>query len=133
MLPLPLTALLVALAPSIHLVRRALEIPAWAHTYDAFLLIAVWWAAVLLAELTLRYFFPLACIAVLAFSSWSARPAVQSTASERTLQAAVADLTTIEALIPALPAFSPSLVAPKLLLRASLVIYAPYLILTRVR
>ncbi|KAJ6593728.1 integral peroxisomal membrane peroxin-domain-containing protein [Mycena capillaripes] len=131
MLALPLTALLVELAPGIRLVRRALEIPAWTSPYDAFLLIAAWWAAVLLAELTLRYFFPLACLAVLAFSSWSARTrSPPPIASEHTLQAAVADLTTIEGLIPALPALSPSLLAPKLLWRTSLVLYLPYLLIT---
>ncbi|KAJ7115493.1 Peroxin/Dysferlin domain-containing protein [Mycena crocata] len=131
MLPLPVTALLVGLAPAIHLARRALEIPAWASPYDAFLLIAVWWAVVLLAEPTLRYFFPFATITTLFFSSWSARRrSSPPLASEHTLQAAVADLTVIEALLPTLPALSPSLAAPKLLLRASLVLYVPYLILT---
>ncbi|KAF7362035.1 Peroxin/Ferlin domain-containing protein [Mycena venus] len=105
MLPLPLTALLVALAPR--------------HSH------------LLLAELTLRYLFPFASIAVLAFSSWSARKhSSPPIASEQTLQAAVADLTTIEGLIPAFPALPPSLRAPKLLLRASLVLYLPYLLLT---
>ncbi|KAF7376006.1 Peroxin/Ferlin domain-containing protein [Mycena sanguinolenta] len=42
MLPLPVTTLLVSLAPAIHTTRRALEIPAWANPYDAFLLIALW-------------------------------------------------------------------------------------------
>ncbi|KAJ7675080.1 integral peroxisomal membrane peroxin-domain-containing protein [Mycena rosella] len=128
---LPVTALLVALAPGIHLVRRALEIPAWSKPYDAFLLIAVWWAVVLAAEPTLRYFFPLACISTLALSSWSARRrSSPPLASEHTLQAAVADLTAIDALIPTFPALPPTLMAPKLLLRASLVLYAPYLLLT---
>ncbi|KAJ7928641.1 Peroxin/Dysferlin domain-containing protein [Mycena leptocephala] len=131
MLSLPLTTLLIALGPAIHLLRRALEIPAWSSPYDAFLLIAVWWAAVLLADLTLRYFFPFASIAVLAFSSWSARTrSSPPLASEHTLQAVVADLATIEALIPVFPQLPPSLVAPKLLLRASLVLYLPYLIIT---
>ncbi|KAJ7495993.1 integral peroxisomal membrane peroxin-domain-containing protein [Mycena galericulata] len=131
MLPLPVTALLVSLAPAIHLVRRVLEIPAWTSAYDAFLLIALWWAAVLLAEPTLRYFFPLACIATLAFSSWSTRKrSSPQIASEHTLQAAVADLTAIEALIPASPPLPPNLAAPKVLLRGSLVIYVPYLLLT---
>ncbi|KAJ7727667.1 integral peroxisomal membrane peroxin-domain-containing protein [Mycena maculata] len=131
MLSLPVTALLVQLGPAIHIVRRALEIPAWTSTYDAFLLIAVWWAAVLLAEPTLRYFFPLALIATLVFSSWSARKHSSTTvASEHTLQAAVADLTAIESLIPAFPALPAILAAPKVLLRASLVLYVPYLLLT---
>ncbi|KAJ6558585.1 integral peroxisomal membrane peroxin-domain-containing protein [Mycena vulgaris] len=131
MLPLPVTTLLIALAPAIHLVRRALEIPAWTSPYDAFLLIAAWWAVVLLAEPTLRYFFPFACISTLAVSSWSVRTRSSSPlASEHTLQAAVADLSTIEALIPAFPSLPASLAAPKLLLRASLVLYVPYLILT---
>ncbi|KAJ7782961.1 integral peroxisomal membrane peroxin-domain-containing protein [Mycena metata] len=128
MLPLPVTALLVSLGPNIHLVRRALEIPAWANPYDAFLLIAVWWAALLLAELTLRYFLPLALITVLVLASSS--PSTRTAppiASEHTLQAAVADLAVIDALVPAFPA----LPAPRLLLRASLVLYAPYLLLTR--
>ncbi|KAJ7124893.1 integral peroxisomal membrane peroxin-domain-containing protein [Mycena epipterygia] len=128
---LPLTALLITLAPGIHLVRRALEIPAWTSTYDAFLLIAVWWAAVLLAEPTLRYFLPLGCIAPLAFSAWSARARPSPPlASEHTLQAAVADLTVIESLVPAFPALPAGLAAPKLLLRSSLVLYVPYLLLT---
>ncbi|KAF8170180.1 Peroxin/Dysferlin domain-containing protein, partial [Mycena galopus ATCC 62051] len=130
-LSLPVTTLLVGLAPAIHAVRRALEIPAWSNPYDAFLLIALWWALVLLAELTLRYLFPFASIAILAFSSWDARrDSAPVIASEQTLQAAVADLTTIEALIPAFPALPPSLHSPKRLLRASLVLYLPYLILT---
>ncbi|KAJ6497904.1 Peroxin/Dysferlin domain-containing protein [Mycena sanguinolenta] len=129
MLPLPVTTLLVSLAPAIHTARRALEIPAWANPYDAFLLIALWWALVLLAELTLRYFLPFACLALLAFSSWSSHPAPQL-ASEQTLQAAVADLTTIEALIPAFPALPSAFRAPKRLFRASLVLYLPYLLLT---
>ncbi|KAJ7497143.1 integral peroxisomal membrane peroxin-domain-containing protein [Mycena latifolia] len=128
---LPVTALLASLAPSIHRVRRAVEIPAWSASYDAFLLIAVWWAAVLAAEPTLRYFFPLACLSTLALASWSARsrPAAPL-ASEHTLQAAVADLAAIDALLPAFPVFSSSLVAPTTLLRASLVLYVPYLVLT---
>ncbi|KAJ7350239.1 integral peroxisomal membrane peroxin-domain-containing protein [Mycena albidolilacea] len=129
MLALPVTALLVALAPAIHSLRRILEIPAWTSTYDAFLLLALWWALVLLAELTLRYFLPFACIAVLALSSSSKRSS-PPLASEQTVQAAVADLTSIEALIPTLPALPPSLRAPKLLLRASLMLYLPYLLLT---
>ncbi|KAK7064210.1 Peroxin/Ferlin domain-containing protein [Favolaschia claudopus] len=131
MLPLPVTTLLVALATPIHYIRRLLEIPAWFNSYDAFLLIALWWATVLLAELTLRYFFPFACIAVLAFSSWSTRKRPASPiASEQTLQTVVTDLTTIETLIPALPALPPAFRDPKLLLRASLVLYLPYLLLT---
>ncbi|KAJ7188455.1 integral peroxisomal membrane peroxin-domain-containing protein [Mycena filopes] len=127
-LPVPL---LLDLAPAIRLVRRALEIPAWTHPYDAFLLIALWWASVLLAELTLRYFLPVAAIAVLTSASWSTRTRPSpSIASEHTIQAAVADLAVIEALIPPLPALPVTLLAPKSLLRASLVLYVPYLLLT---
>ncbi|KAJ7078922.1 integral peroxisomal membrane peroxin-domain-containing protein [Mycena belliarum] len=128
---LPVTALLVALAPPIHTVRRALEIPAWASPYDAWLLVAAWWAAVLSAEPAIRYFLPLACLSTLALAAWSSscRPA-SVLASEHTLQAAVADLAAIDALLPRLPALPPSLAAPKPLLRAALVLYAPYLVLT---
>ncbi|KAJ7287732.1 Peroxin/Dysferlin domain-containing protein [Mycena rebaudengoi] len=130
-LPLPVTALLVALAPAIHIVRRLLEIPAWTSVYDAWLLIAVWWAAVLLAEPTVRYFFPFASVATI--SLFLGRPRSKPPlASEKTLELAIADLTTIEALIPTFPAFPTTLASPKVLLRASLIIYVPYLILTHI-
>ncbi|KAJ7647489.1 Peroxin/Dysferlin domain-containing protein [Roridomyces roridus] len=128
-LSLPLTTLLVALGPGIHVARRALEIPSWnSSSYDAFLLIALWWAAVLLTEPTIRYFLPVACLGILAFSS-RIRP-TPPLVSENTIQAVVADLTAIEALIPAFPQGPTTLAAPHVLLRVLAISYVPYLLLT---
>ncbi|KAJ7209534.1 Peroxin/Dysferlin domain-containing protein [Mycena pura] len=130
MLSLPVTTLLVALARPIQTIRRVLEIIAWTSAYDVFLLIALWWATVLLAEPVLRYFLPVACIATFAFSSWSTRArSSPPLASESTIQTVVADLTAIETLIPVFPSIPATLTAPKVLIRASLIVYAPYLLL----
>ncbi|KAJ6607777.1 integral peroxisomal membrane peroxin-domain-containing protein [Mycena sp. CBHHK59/15] len=131
MLSLPVASLLVGLGPAIHAVRRAVEVPAWTSPYDGWLVVAGWWAVLLLAESVLRYFLPLACISILALAACSARARpTPPLASEHTVQLAVADLSAIDALLPALPALSPTLAAPKTLLRVSLILYVPYLLLT---
>ncbi|KAF7311677.1 Peroxin/Ferlin domain-containing protein [Mycena kentingensis (nom. inval.)] len=121
-----LSTTLVALAPSLHLLRRLLETPQ--SSYDVCLVLAAWWALCLLSEPILRYWIPIVCAAIVLFSP-KTRPPPQL-ASESTLSAAVADLTAIESLLPSIPAISPSLRDPALLARASAMLYVPYLLLT---
>ncbi|KAF7315309.1 Peroxin/Ferlin domain-containing protein [Mycena indigotica] len=127
MLSLPINSILLGLAPSIHLFRRFLEVAN--SSYQVFLLLGVWWTVVILAEPVFRYWLPILCAALLLLLS--TQNASQPTlASETTLQTAVADLTAIEALLPSLPSFPPTITEPATLVRACAILYIPYLILT---
>ncbi|TFK89014.1 hypothetical protein K466DRAFT_645191 [Polyporus arcularius HHB13444] len=133
-LPSPLTTTLVALAPSIARLRHALQILAWKAPWEeCWLFLASWWAVCLVPELGLRYVLPVAVFIV--FFRLRSKPQVQSTtppATEDTLQRAIADLTTINVLLPSRPTLTgPSaLPPPTALLRSIAVLYIPYLALT---
>jgi len=54
--PVPLTTVLVGLAPYISRIRQAAEIISWRSSWaDSWFILAAWWALCLLAELGLRY------------------------------------------------------------------------------
>ncbi|RPD54180.1 hypothetical protein L226DRAFT_536093 [Lentinus tigrinus ALCF2SS1-7] len=133
-LPSPLTTTLVALAPSIARLRHVLQILMWKAPWEeCWLFLASWWAVCLIPELGLRYVLP--CAVALLFFRLRSIPQVQPTSppvTEDTLQRAIADLTTIHALLPSLPALTePSAIPPPtILLRSIAVLYIPYLAVT---
>ncbi|CAK5270306.1 unnamed protein product [Mycena citricolor] len=130
MLPLPVNVVLVSLSPGIRVIRRLVEIPSWSSSYDAFLLVAAWWAVALLAEPALRFFLPVLVASGISLWAWGRTGATSiARASERTIQAVVTDLTAIESLLPAVPVLSPRLRNPKVLFHAALIFYVPYLVL----
>ncbi|KAI0666562.1 integral peroxisomal membrane peroxin-domain-containing protein [Trametes maxima] len=133
-LPAPLATTLVALAPSIARVRYLVQLFSWKTSWeDSWLLLGLWWALCLVPEIGLRYLLPPAAfLLVLALRS---RPAPQQTPAlitEDTLQRAIADLTTIQSLLPSIPSISSAATIPPfiVLLRVFSVLYIPYLLLT---
>ncbi|KAL1743137.1 integral peroxisomal membrane peroxin-domain-containing protein [Schizophyllum fasciatum] len=127
--PWPLTSVLVGLSPIIARVRGAVEITSWRTSwYDSWLAIAAWWALCLFADTTLRYLLPVALVLVLLLARWTGRPLPNSPPiTEQTLQAVIADLTTIHALLPAAP---PVRITPNVVVRVCALSYLPYLWLT---
>ncbi|KAI1783147.1 integral peroxisomal membrane peroxin-domain-containing protein [Ganoderma leucocontextum] len=136
-LPSPLTITLVGLAPLISRARYLGQLLTWRAPWeDCWLSLASWWAVCLLPELGLRYLLPLAVSLLLirlrtSPKSQQASPA----ATEDTLQRAIADLTTIHALlastsVPTCASTPPTTIHPLLLLRSIAVLYVPYLALT---
>ncbi|KAI0766855.1 integral peroxisomal membrane peroxin-domain-containing protein [Trametes elegans] len=133
-LPSPLTITLVGLAPAIARLRYFVQLISWKTSWeDSWLALALWWAVCLLPEFELRYVLPPAAF-VLYFTLRSRPPAQTSlpAVSEDTLRRAIADLTTIHALLPAIPSVSSSVPLPPLvvLLRAFSIVYIPYLLFT---
>ncbi|KAJ3889281.1 Peroxin/Dysferlin domain-containing protein [Lentinula edodes] len=131
--PFPLTAVLVQLAPYFALVKNAFEILTWSRStsYDAWLALASWWAVCLLSNATLRYFLPIAVAISLTVITASAN--ARSSAppvTETNLQATIADLTTIQSLLPDATFLPKSRPAFSTLLRVSAILYPPYLLLT---
>ncbi|KAL0956091.1 hypothetical protein HGRIS_002259 [Hohenbuehelia grisea] len=121
--PQPLTAALVALAPGIRVVRHALQIASWQSgaVYDSWLMLAAWWAICLGVRPVVLYFLP--------FAYFVGRivlpaPKLPPPVTESALQNTIADLTTINALLPTLH-------LPPLAFRAAILLYLPYLILMR--
>ncbi|KAI0708171.1 integral peroxisomal membrane peroxin-domain-containing protein [Cerioporus squamosus] len=133
-LPSPLTTTLVALSPSIARLRHALQILTWKAPWEeCWLFLASWWAVCLVPEFGLRYVLPVAVFLV--FFRLRSKPQAQATTppvTEDTLQRAIADITTIHALLPSRPTFTePSAIPPPtVLLRSIAVLYIPYLALT---
>ncbi|KAF8441379.1 Peroxin/Dysferlin domain-containing protein [Boletus edulis BED1] len=127
--PPSLTLLLVPLAPLIHHARHLTDILSWtAHWEESVLLLALWWSLCLFADLTLRFFLPVAVLFVFALRHWSDPTASGPTppATEAVLHALVDDLAALNALLP-----DPSLPVPSLtLVRIAAVLYLPYLVLT---
>ncbi|KAI0744856.1 integral peroxisomal membrane peroxin-domain-containing protein [Earliella scabrosa] len=133
-LPSPLTTTLVALAPFIAKVRHAAQITTWKAPWEeCWLSLAAWWAVCLVPELGLRYLLPLVVFVV--FFRLRANPKTSQAAppvTEDILQRAIADLTTIQTLLPSLPVFTRpyTLPPPTLLFRTIAWLYVPYLALT---
>ncbi|KAI0360928.1 hypothetical protein OH77DRAFT_1418980 [Trametes cingulata] len=132
-LPSPLATTLVGLGPSIARARYVVQILSWKAPWeDCWLALALWWAVCLIPEFGLRYLLPPA--AFLLFFALRSRASQQTAplVTEDTLQRAIADLTTIHALLPSLqPASSATAIpSPILLLRVFSVLYIPWLLLT---
>ncbi|KAH9858580.1 integral peroxisomal membrane peroxin-domain-containing protein [Lenzites betulinus] len=133
-LPSPLATTLIGLAPVIARTRHALQVVSWKTSWeDSWLALATWWLICLIPEFGLRYLLPPA--ALLAFLAIRSRPPAQQNpalVTEDTLQRAIADLTTIHALLPALPSISSVGTVPPFiaLLRLFSILYVPYLLLT---
>ncbi|KAK7468331.1 hypothetical protein VKT23_002846 [Stygiomarasmius scandens] len=138
--PFQLTAVLVRLGPFFALVRYTLETITWTRSsLDSWLTLAAWWTLCIAGSLALKYFLPLAIFIPLVFASFFSSSNSRSTPptiSESSLQAAISDLTVIQSLLPPIPSFStyisPNVSAAKLstVLRATAIIYVPYLLLT---
>ncbi|KAH9894896.1 integral peroxisomal membrane peroxin-domain-containing protein [Cubamyces lactineus] len=132
-LPSPLTTILVGLAPSIARTRYLVQLLCWKAPWeDSCLVLALWWAVCLIPDLGLRYILPPAVF--LWFLAARSRTPQQSPqiATEETIQRAIADLTTIHALLPTLPTLASAATVPPLLVlaRAFAVLYIPYLLVT---
>ncbi|KIK67108.1 hypothetical protein GYMLUDRAFT_69298 [Collybiopsis luxurians FD-317 M1] len=131
--PFTLTALLVRLGPYFSLTRSAVEVLTWSHStsYDSWLALAVWWALCLLAHSVLRYFLPIVALLTLAFASTSTRSGqITPLVTENSLQNAITDLTTIQTLFPNLNIFIDFRPPVSTLIRVSVILYPPYLLLT---
>lgn len=127
--PHPLTAVLVQLGPKLTALARAAEILSWRRAWhDSLLALAAWWALCLLTEPVLRYLLPLLCLLAIPLLHRRSRPPPAPPTTEATLQAAIADLTTIQALLPSPPSL-PSATLPTLA-RVVALTYIPYLLLT---
>ncbi|KAI4526050.1 hypothetical protein K525DRAFT_260164 [Schizophyllum commune Loenen D] len=127
--PWPLTSVLVGLSPIIGRIRGAVEITSWRTSwYDSWLAVAAWWALCLFADATLRYLLPIALVLALLLARWTGRPLPNSPPiNEQTLQAVIADLTTIHALLPSTP---PIRITPNVVVRVCAFSYLPYLWIT---
>ncbi|KAI0063535.1 Pex24p-domain-containing protein [Artomyces pyxidatus] len=131
--PSPLVNVIVNLASPVSYLRRSLEIVSWKVSWvDGCLLVAAWWAVALFAGYGLRYFLPLIAFAHIVLSRRRSEPPPKPPISEPALQATLNDFSTVLALLPASPALPQSLrdIPLPLLARATLAIYAPYLLLT---
>ncbi|PFH51994.1 hypothetical protein AMATHDRAFT_2483 [Amanita thiersii Skay4041] len=125
--PLPLTTLLVHLAPYISFLRYIAQILAWkAPWYHSFLALLLWCYTCLLGEFTLRYFLPLLVFLIFTLVPFTRTTISLPLVTELTLQATIADLHTIQSLLPA----PPSIPEKPALVRVLLLLYIPYLILT---
>ncbi|KAI0829927.1 integral peroxisomal membrane peroxin-domain-containing protein [Trametes gibbosa] len=133
-LPSPLATTLIGLAPAITRSRYVLQVVSWKAPWeDSWLTLAAWWSVCLIPEFGSRYLLPPA--AFLVFLAVRSRPPAQQSpalVTEDTLQRAIADLTTIYALLPSVPTISSAGTIPPFiaLFRLFSVLYIPYLILT---
>ncbi|KAK2467795.1 hypothetical protein APHAL10511_000090 [Amanita phalloides] len=126
--PLPLTAVLVHLAPHFACLRSLAHILSWKSPWhESWLLIALWWSTCLLGDSLLRYMLPF--LIILGALQWNqnqpARPN-QALVTEATLQNIVSDLQSIQSLLPSLPALPET----QALVRVSLLLYPFFLICT---
>ncbi|KAI0656681.1 integral peroxisomal membrane peroxin-domain-containing protein [Cubamyces menziesii] len=132
-LPSPLTTILVGLAPSIARARYLTQLLFWKAPWeDCCLVLALWWTVCLIPEFGLRYILPPAgFLLIIALRSRPPQQNIQL-ATEETIQRAIADLTTIHALLPTLPSFASAAAVPPLLVLARVfaVLYIPYLLVT---
>ncbi|KAF8629270.1 hypothetical protein AX17_005849 [Amanita inopinata Kibby_2008] len=128
--PLPLTSVLVQLAPHISVARHIAEIVSWkAPWYNSWLVILLWWFICLVGEATLQYMIPLLLFLVVSIMEWTPPPrSSQPPVTELTLQTIVADLHVIQSLLPTLP----SLPQKAHMARVLALLYVPYLIVTHV-
>ncbi|THH12497.1 hypothetical protein EW146_g7638 [Bondarzewia mesenterica] len=130
--PSPLTTLLVGLAPSASLFRRAVEVLSWKSSWEeSWLAIAVWWGVCLFSGFVLRYLLPVAILATVAFSRWKSRPPVPAAlppVTEGSLQLVISDFSTVFTLLPIVPSLPLTPLA--ILLRVFAFLYVPYLVLT---
>ncbi|KAG8213792.1 integral peroxisomal membrane peroxin-domain-containing protein [Butyriboletus roseoflavus] len=127
--PPPLSLHLLPLAPIVHDVRHVADVLTWSAPWEeSALLLALWWSLCLFADLTLKFFLPLAVLFVFALRHWSspAPPAPPPPVTESTIHALVDDLAVLHALLPDNPLPSPSLT----LVRITAFLYLPYLVLT---
>ncbi|OCH91796.1 hypothetical protein OBBRIDRAFT_704697, partial [Obba rivulosa] len=135
-LPSPLTTALVGLAPYIARIRHWAQVLSWRSSWeDSWIALGALWAVCLLAEFGFRYILPLAILVVLLVARlWMKPNAAPPLVTEDTLQRAISDLSTIHSLLPAshqlAPLSSLSSISLKTLLRISVILYIPYLILT---
>ncbi|KAH9913465.1 integral peroxisomal membrane peroxin-domain-containing protein [Epithele typhae] len=139
-LPSPLTTTLAGLSPAIARTRHLLQILTWRASWqNCWLALALWWAVCLIPEIAVRYVLPLFVLflfirARLYPAPLSATPPV----TEDTIQRAIADLTTIHALLPSLPSLRPTsaflspqaIPSPPVLIRVLALLLVPYLLLT---
>ncbi|KAF5389473.1 hypothetical protein D9757_004294 [Collybiopsis confluens] len=128
--PFTLTVALVQLGPLFALAKDAVEIITWSRAawYDSWLALAAWWAICLSAYSILRYYLPVAVVLALFASSVGARSSpAPPLVTEGSLQTTIADLTIIQSLLPAHYLSRPPLAT---LIRVSLFLYVPYILLT---
>ncbi|TDL24183.1 hypothetical protein BD410DRAFT_802050 [Rickenella mellea] len=127
--PSPLVSSLVTLSPYITAIRWTIEVLNWKSSYsDSWLALAAWWAVCLLSGPVLRYALPVVFISAIASGTWLRRKPQPRPTTEQTLQSTIVDLTAIESNIPSLPEIT--IVPLHTLLRASAILYVPYLVLT---
>ncbi|KAF9007983.1 integral peroxisomal membrane peroxin-domain-containing protein [Cyathus striatus] len=126
--PPQLTLALVQLAPSLSSLKQLAQLASWTGSwYDSFLCLAAWWFVCLSLYPLLRYFLPLVLALALFFLS-PYSPHQNHLVTESTLLSAVADLSAIHVLLPSRPQLPP--IPLPILVRASLILYPPYLFLT---
>ncbi|KZV69701.1 hypothetical protein PENSPDRAFT_753111 [Peniophora sp. CONT] len=112
--PAPLTSALVGLSPCLTAVRHGLQVLSWKAGWE---------------EIYGKYLLPVLLLVGIALAKNRARriPA-EHPLTEIALQSAVSDLNAVQSLLPSLPSL-PTTPLPNLL-RASAIIYVPYIILT---
>ncbi|KAG6813670.1 hypothetical protein H0H92_008518 [Tricholoma furcatifolium] len=117
----PLAVALVPYAPLLDAVHRALQIISWQSSwYDAWLVIAAWWALCLLSR---PYLLPFLVVLVLSIPP---RPPPLPT-TEKNIETMLANLTAMNALLPAWPKLPPLTV-----LRVAGIAYVPYIVITHI-
>ncbi|KAG9006002.1 hypothetical protein FRB93_009103 [Tulasnella sp. JGI-2019a] len=140
--PPPVVRLLVELAPLVSLARWIAQVCSWksTHVAESWLALFAWWALCLSSEVAFKYLLPVILLSPIAFHQlaprvpflqrWMIAPPVVIPATETTVSTALADVQTLELLLPHHPALPGSLPSPWVIGRILLVIYIPYIIAT---